>query len=184
MQAKKKTLGSFLTLTHSPPSPRSLCLSLGLEALEYNLQWTVLAGQLVCNDFWQQWRQTEEHVCLCMSIYKSTLGNHVPILETLLFASYQEPLHIDAECVELCFWEKWTTGCEKKLASEIPEQSEVLGIKHVSDVLMWFKRYGLGESSCLLHHTEPLAPLNLAVVLVWLISRVGFWFCYALWAPS
>lgn len=25
----------------------------------------------------------------------------------------------------------------------------------------------MGESSCLLHHTELLAPLNLAVVLIW-----------------
>lgn len=119
----------------------SCCLSQDLEALEYKVQLIVLAVQLVCNDFWQQWRQTEEHVCLCMCIYKSTLGNRIPVLETLLHTNPPELLHV--QDLGILVWNKMnrmksrTRPC-KTLASyfhQINVRSFGIKAENVSDLL-------------------------------------------------
>lgn len=67
----------------------------------------------MCNDFWQQWRQTEEHVCLCMSIYKSTPRNRIPILETLLYASRHKRPRLQDAHLEVPVWSERTTLHQK-----------------------------------------------------------------------
>lgn len=122
--AGRKTLGSFLILTPSPPSPLPpLSPSASLWAWKHlNTKFSEL--------FW--------HSSLCVMTSDSSgdklksmsvsawvftnllSGNRIPILETLLYASRHEQPHVQDAYPEVLVWNKWRTRLQRKLASYFP----------------------------------------------------------------